>query len=61
MRGKRRRARALRAVRAQRATIRAALNPAPNPASGDPVCQVLPDPTQECYLLFYVLANEEGG
>lgn len=44
-----------------RASIRAALNPAPNPASGDPVCQVLPDPTQECFLLFYVLADEEGG
>jgi UPF0755 protein len=44
-----------------RASIRAALNPAPNPPSGDPVCQVLPDPTQECSLLFYVLADEDGG
>ncbi len=44
-----------------RASIRAALNPAPNPSSGDPVCQVLPDPTIGCIYLFYVLANEEGG
>ena len=44
-----------------RASIRAALNPAPNPPPGDPVCQVLPDPTQNCIYLFYVLANEEGG
>ena len=44
-----------------RASIRAALNPAPNPPSGDPVCQVLDDPTQGCIYLFYVLANEEGG
>ncbi len=44
-----------------RASIRAALNPAPNPPPGDPVCQVLPDPTQNCVYLFYVLANEEGG
>ncbi len=44
-----------------RASIRAALNPAPNPPSGDPVCQVLDDPTQGCVYLFYVLANEEGG
>jgi UPF0755 protein len=44
-----------------RASIQAALNPAPNPAAGDPVCQVLPDPTQNCIYLFYVLANEQGG
>lgn len=44
-----------------RASIRAALNPAPNPPPGDPVCQVLEDPTQNCIYLFYVLANEEGG
>ena len=25
------------------------------------MCQVLPDPTQNCVYLFYVLANEEGG
>jgi UPF0755 protein len=44
-----------------RASIRAALNPAPNPPSGDPLCQALPDPTQGCIYLFYVLANEDGG
>jgi UPF0755 protein len=44
-----------------RASIQAALNPAPNPPPGDPVCKVLPDPTQGCVLLFYVLANAEGG
>jgi UPF0755 protein len=44
-----------------RASIRAALNPAPNPPPGDPVCQVLDDPTKDCIYLFYVLANEEGG
>jgi UPF0755 protein len=44
-----------------RASIRAALNPAPNPPPGDPVCQALPDPTQNCIYLYYVLANEEGG
>jgi UPF0755 protein len=44
-----------------RASIRAALNPAPNPPSGDPICQVLADPTQGCIYLYYVLANEEGG
>ena len=44
-----------------RASIRAALNPSPNPSSGDPICQVLPDPTKDCVYLYYVLANEEGG
>lgn len=44
-----------------RASIRAALNPAPNPPSGDPLCQELPDPTQGCIYLYYVLANEDGG
>ena len=44
-----------------RASIDAALHPAPNPPSGDPVCQALEDPTQNCFLLFYVLANEAGG
>ena len=44
-----------------RASIRAALNPAPNPPPGDPVCQALPDPTQNCVYLYYVLANAEGG
>lgn len=44
-----------------RASIRAALNPAPNPPPGDPICQVLDDPTQNCIYLFYVLADEQGG
>ena len=44
-----------------RASIRAALNPAPNPPAGDPVCQVLDDPTQGCIYLFYVLIDEAGG
>jgi UPF0755 protein len=44
-----------------RASIRAALHPAPNPPPGDPVCQVLDDPTQGCNYLFYVLIDEQGG
>jgi UPF0755 protein len=44
-----------------RASIRAALDPAPNPPSGDPICQGLDDPTQGCLYLYYVLANDEGG
>ncbi len=44
-----------------RSSIQAALNPAPNPSSGDPICQVLADPTQGCIYLYYVLANAEGG
>ncbi len=44
-----------------RASIRAALNPSANPSSGDPICQVLPDPTKGCIYLFYVLADEDGG
>jgi UPF0755 protein len=44
-----------------RASIQAALNPAPNPPPGDPICQELDDPTRGCVYLFYVLANEEGG
>jgi UPF0755 protein len=44
-----------------RDSIRAALNPSPNPAPGDPVCQVLPpDDRDECFLFFYVLADEDG-
>ena len=41
-----------------RASIRAALNPAPNPSVGDPICQVLPDPTRGAVYLYYVLADE---
>jgi UPF0755 protein len=44
-----------------RASIEAALDPAPNPPSGDPICQALEDPTQDCLYLYYVLANDEGG
>ena len=42
-----------------RASIRAALNPAPNPSVGDPVCADLP-PGTRCEYLYYVLADEEG-
>ena len=42
-----------------RASIQAALNPAPNPSVGDPICVDLPDPSK-CYLLYYVLGNEDG-
>jgi UPF0755 protein len=43
-----------------RASIRAALNPAPPPPPGDPICRPLPDPTR-CSYLYYVLADERGG
>lgn len=43
-----------------RASIKAALNPAPNPPPGDPICVDLPEPSQ-CYYFFYVLADEDGG
>lgn len=43
-----------------RASIQAALHPAPNPPPSDPVCRQLADPTR-CYLLYYVLADERGG
>lgn len=42
-----------------RASIEAALNPAPNPPAGDPICAELANPTQ-CYYLYYVLADENG-
>ncbi|MGB3733587.1 MAG: endolytic transglycosylase MltG [Ilumatobacter sp.] len=42
-----------------RASIEAALNPAPNPAPGDPICRDLPQPDQ-CFYFFYVLADEDG-
>lgn len=41
-----------------RASIQAALNPAPNPGVGDPICAGLAP--QDCRYLFYVLADEEG-
>jgi len=43
-----------------RASIEAALNPAPNPPAGDPICAELADPTS-CAYLFYVIADEDGG
>jgi UPF0755 protein len=42
-----------------RASIEAALNPAPNPPAGDPICAELPDPTK-CTLRYYVIADEDG-
>ncbi len=42
-----------------RASIRAALNPAPNPSVGDPLCADLPEDVA-CQYLYYVLADEEG-
>jgi UPF0755 protein len=43
-----------------RASIQAALNPAPNPPAGDPICAELPDETK-CSYLYYVIADENGG
>jgi UPF0755 protein len=42
-----------------RASIHAALYPAPNPAPGDPICVDLPEPSN-CYYFFYVLSDEDG-
>ena len=42
-----------------RASIEAALNPAPNPPAGDPICAELPDPTS-CTLRYYVIADDDG-
>jgi len=43
-----------------RASIQAALNPAPNPPAGDPICAELADPTN-CAYLYYVIADADGG
>jgi peptidoglycan lytic transglycosylase G len=43
-----------------RASIEAALNPAPDPSVGDPLCQGLAEDVV-CQYLYYVLANEAGG
>ena len=43
-----------------RASIRAALNPSPNPSSGNALCAVLDDPTVGCNYLYYVLADDDG-
>ncbi len=43
-----------------RASIQAALNPAPDPSVGDPICAGI-DPTEDtCRYLYYVLADEDG-
>ena len=42
-----------------RASIVAAVNPAPDPSQGDPICKDLPVPT-DCHYLYYVVADEDG-
>ena len=42
-----------------RASIEAAVNPAPDPSQGDPICKDLPVPT-DCHYLYYVVADEDG-
>ena len=42
-----------------RASIQAAVNPAPDPSQGDPICVALPNP-KDCHYLFYVVADENG-
>ena len=42
-----------------RASIQAAVNPAPDPSQGDPICVALPDP-RDCHYLYYVVADEDG-
>jgi len=42
-----------------RASIQAAVNPAPDPSQGDPICVGLPNPT-DCHYLYYVVADEDG-
>jgi UPF0755 protein len=42
-----------------RASIQAALNPAPNPSLGDPICVDLAEGTP-CVYLYYVLADTDG-
>lgn len=43
-----------------RASIAAALDPAPNPSAGDPLCKDLPAGTP-CVYLYYVLSDKDGG
>lgn len=43
-----------------RASIRAALAPAADPASSDPVCAKVP-PGQKCRYLYYVIKDRQGG
>lgn len=42
-----------------RASIEAAVSPAADPSSGDPICRELPD-TEPCRYLYYVLADDKG-
>lgn len=42
-----------------RASIQAAVNPAPDPSQGDLLCKALPDP-KDCHYLYYVVADENG-
>ena len=42
-----------------RASLEAAMNPAPNPSKGDPICKGLPTGTP-CEYLFYVIADADG-
>lgn len=42
-----------------RESIAAALDPAPNPSAGDPICVEFTTPS-ECRYLYYVLADEDG-
>ncbi|MEI7506036.1 MAG: endolytic transglycosylase MltG [Actinomycetes bacterium] len=42
-----------------RAAINAALNPAPNPSAGDPICREITDGSP-CLYLYYVLADKNG-
>ena len=42
-----------------RASIQAVVNPSPDPSQGDPICVVLPVPT-DCHYLFYIVADEDG-
>ena len=42
-----------------RASIEAALNPAPNPSPGDSICRDLPQPDQ-CFYFYYYLTGEDG-
>jgi UPF0755 protein len=43
-----------------RASIEAALNPAPNPSSGDPICKGLKAGVK-CEYIYYVIADSDGG
>ena len=43
-----------------RAAIRAALNPAPNPPLGDPICKGIKQ-AANCAYIFYVLSDDKGG